>query len=370
MKIELKKIKISELCKGYKNDDATGAVVAYDGKLDIRPPYQREFVYDSDKQKAVIKSVFNGFPLNVMYWAVRDDGTYEVMDGQQRTISICQFYYSKFSVKLGTFPEPRNYSNLKDEQSKIDDYELLVYQCSGTYNEKLAWFKTINIAGEKLYEQEIRNAIYSGPWVSDAKSFFSKNQCIAQKLGGDYMSGSPIRQDYLETVISWVASTEKIGIDEYMQNHQNDKDATPLKEYYKKIIEWIEKTFTKKRKKEMCGLPWGLYYNEYKDSKLNPTEIEKEISKLMSDIDVVNKKGIYAYILDRKESHLNIRTFDEHIRRSVYERQKCKCAKCQKECKIEEMDADHIKPWSKGGQTTAENCQMLCRECNRRKSDK
>ena len=198
MKVELKEMKVRDLTEGYQDNEEEG-VVGYSGKLDIRPPYQREFIYKDKQRDAVVNTVTRNFPLNVMYWAVRDDGDYEVIDGQQRTISVCQYVEGDFAF------EGRYFHNLQtDEQERILDYPLMVYLCSGTDSEKLQWFKTINIAGEKLTDQELRNAVYHGSWVTAAKQYFSKTGCPAYVIGSDYMTGTPIRQDYLETVIEWI----------------------------------------------------------------------------------------------------------------------------------------------------------------------
>ncbi len=216
MKIVLKEISIREVSKEYMNDDEEG-VVGYGGKLNIRPKYQREFVYKDKQRDAVIVTIRKNFPLNVMYWVKNEDGTYEIMDGQQRTISICEYIAGKFSLNFQYF-----HTLQKDEQEQILDYKLMVYFCEGTDKEKLDWFKTINITGEKLAEQELRNAIYTGTWLTDAKKHFSKTNCPAYNLASDYMNGSPIRQDYLETAISWI-SNEKI--DQYMADNQHKTNA-------------------------------------------------------------------------------------------------------------------------------------------------
>jgi len=359
MKIELKKITIAELATGYK-DDKEGGVSGYSGKLDIRPPYQREFVYKDKQRAAVINTVLKGFPLNVMYWSVREDGTFEIIDGQQRTISICQYVNGDFSVEdLYIQNRPA------DQQKNIMDYELTVYLCSGTESERLDWFRTINIAGEKLTEQELRNAVYAGPWVSDAKKYFSRSNCAAYGLASGYMVGTPIRQEYFETVIAWINNDD---IEGYMASHQFDTDAKALWEYFQKVIAWVKATFTNYRS-EMKGLPWGELYNKYKTTKLDPVEFEKQVAALMGDDDVSNKKGIYTYLLTKDERHLNIRTFDKKQKREAYERQKGICVKCKKKFLLEDMEADHVTPWSKGGKTDANNCQMLCEEDNRRKSN-
>lgn len=364
MDIVLKEIPIRELTEGYKDNKENG-VVGYGGKLNIRPPYQREFIYNEKEQIEVINSINSDFPLNVMYWIVKDDGTYELLDGQQRTLSICEYVAGNFFVKQKAF------HNLTDtEQNKILNYKLLIYFCKGNDKEILDWFKIINIAGEKLTEQELRNAVYTGQWLIDAKKYFSKTGCVAYKIAEKYMSGSPIRQEYLETVLSWaVSSKDDKKIREYMGTHQKDKDANSLCQYFQSVIDWINRLFPKYRK-EMKGVDWGFLYNKYKCNEYNSNDLEQEIKKLMEDDDVTSRAGIYEYLFDRKEKHLNIRKFSDNIKRKVYEKQKGKCKICKKHFDIEEMEADHIKPWVEGGKTTIENCQMLCRDCNRAKSDK
>jgi hypothetical protein len=367
MKIELKEITVRELTSGYQDNEENG-VVGYSGKLDIRPPFQREFIYKDKQRDAVINTITRDFPLNVMYWAVREDGNFEVIDGQQRTISICQYIEGEFSVKIGNFPENRAFHNLqKNEQKQILNYKLMVYLCSGTDSQKLEWFKTINIAGEKLTEQELRNAVYHGSWVSDAKRHFSKNNCPAYNLGKDYLNGAVNRQEYLETAIKWISKDG--DIEKYMSENQHEPNANELWLYFQSVINWVKTIFPNYRR-EMKGIEWGFLYNEFKDQKFDTRQLELEISKLMEDEDVGSKKGIYLYVLTRKEKHLNIRTFSSNQKREAYERQKGICAVCEEYFAIEEMEADHITPWHEGGKTSAENCQMLCRDCNRRKSGK
>jgi len=361
MKIELHQIPIHEVIAGYKDSDEEG-VTAYGGKLDIRPKYQREFVYKEKQRNAVIETIKNNFPLNVMYWMIREDGGYEVLDGQQRTISIGQYVNNDFSLN------ERYFHNLtKGEQDQILDYELMIYFCEGTDKERLDWFRIINIAGVKLTDQEIRNAVYTGPWLSDAKLKFSKTNCVAYLLandGGQLVSGTPIRQEYLETALSWINDGK---IENYMAHHQPVKNADELWQYFQDVIAWVRKTFTKYRK-EMKDVAWGKLYNENKDRKFDSKKLEEEIAKLMEDEDVTNKKGIYSYILTREEKHLNIRAFKPNQKREAYERQKGICVVCKDHFEIEDMEADHITPWHEGGKTTEENCQMLCKDDNRRKS--
>ena len=360
MKIELKEITIRELAAGYKDSKESG-VVGFDGKLDIRPPYQREFIYKDKQRDAVINTVIEGYPLNVMYWSVRADGDFEVIDGQQRTISVCQYVISDFAFKN------RYFHNLQDdEQENILNYKLMVYLCSGTDSEKLEWFKTINIAGEQLTPQELRNAVYSGSWVSDAKKYFSKSGCPAYSIGSDYVSGSAIRQEYLETAIDWISEGK---IEGYMAKHQHDPNASALWRYFEGVITWVTSTFTTKRK-FMKGVDWGALYNRFKDQLYNTKEIEAETAKLIADDDVEKKSGIYPYILTRDERYLGIRAFSDSMRQKVYERQKVVCVICKKHYDISEMEADHITPWREGGKTIEANCQMLCKDDNRMKSGK
>lgn len=362
MQIELHKITVRDLTQGYE-DNAENGVRAYGGKLDVRPPYQREFVYKEKQRDAVIDTLTHGFPLNVMYWAVRDDGTYEIIDGQQRTISICQYVNGDFAYLF------RYFHNLKeDEQKQILDYELNVYICSGTDSEKLKWFKTINIAGEELTEQELRNAVYAGSWVSDAKRYFSKPGCVATKIASDYLTGSAIRQDYLETAIYWISDG---NIEVYMSNHQHDANAAPLWQFFQSVVTWIESSFqpSKERRKIMKGVDWGALYKEFKDSVIDTKAVDEEVKKLILD-DVTKKTGIYPFILTRKEKFLSIRAFSDAQKLAAYENQLGVCPVCHEHFELSQMEADHVTPWCEGGRTVSENCQMLCRECNRRKSGK
>ena len=361
MKIELKKITIKELVKNYI-DSAEEGVSGYGGRLDIRPSYQREFIYKDEQRDAVINTVINQFPLNVMYWSVRDDGNFEIIDGQQRTIFVCQYVVGDFSY------DSMYFHNLKDDQQKkILDYEIMVYFCSGTDSEKLNWFKTINIAGEQLTPQELRNAVYAGSWVSDAKRHFSKRNCAAYNIAGDYLNGSVIRQEYLETAIKWIS---KDKISEYMGEHQNDQNANILWQFFQAVIVWVETTFKNKRKQYMKGVDWGSLYDKYKKKQFDTDKIEEESRMLVLDDDVTKKSGIYPYILTRDERYLSIRAFTDSMKQKVYEKQKGICMVCKKQFELSEMEADHITPWHEGGKTIEDNCQMLCKDDNRKKSGK
>lgn len=360
MNIELKEISIREVSNGYFNDNEEG-VVGYGGMLNIRPKYQREFVYKDKQRDSVIETVKKNFPLNVMYWVKNQDGTYEVLDGQQRTISVCEYVSGSYSLNSMYF------HNLTDvEQNQILDYKLMVYFCEGNDKEKLDWFKTINIAGEKLTAQELRNAIYTGTWLTDAKKHFSKTGCPAYNIGSDYVTGSPIRQDYLETAISWLSND---NIEQYMAENQLKPNANELWLYYNSVISWVRVVFPKYRK-EMKGVNYGVLFNAYKDKQYDSTKLEVEITALMQDEDVTKKSGIYEYVITRNEKYLSIRAFTDKQKREAFEKQKGICSKCGVEFALNEMEADHITPWHEGGKTTAENCQMLCKYDNRIKSGK
>jgi len=358
MKIELHELTVCEVSENYVDNEEEG-VVGYNGKLNIRPKYQREFVYDNEKRNAVIDTISKDFPLNVIYWVKNEDGTFEILDGQQRTISFCQYVKGDFSIDNRAF---HNLTNTEKEQ--ILNYKLMVYFCEGNDKEKLDWFRIINIAGVIFLEQELRNAVYTGTWLTNAKSIFSKSNCAAYLLSKDYVNGSPLRQQILETALSWISKGE---IEKYMSIHQHDTNANELWMYFRNVIEWVKLTFTTYRR-EMKGIDWGGLYDKFKDDLFGTEKLEKKIQALMMDDDVTNKKGIYQYVLIHDEKYLNIRAFSESQKRTSYERQKGACYKCSKRFELSEMEADHITPWHLGGKTIAENCQILCKECNRRKS--
>lgn len=363
MKIELHEIPVRDVVNGYL-DSAENGIVGFDGKLNIRPAFQREFIYKDKQRDEVVRTIRKDFPLNVMYWVRSDNGGYELLDGQQRTISICQYVSGDYSIDHFAF-----HNLTKDEQEQILNYPLMIYICEGTDKEKLDWFKIINIAGEQLTAQELRNAIYTGEWLTEAKKYFSKPQCPAYQIAGDYLSGSAIRQNYLETAIKWIADRNKIEIEDYMSQHQHDTTCNEIWLYFQSVINWVKATFPIFRKKLMCGLDWGIYFNKYGSNVYDPKKLENRIIELLDNEDVSNQKGIYEYLLDGNEKHLNIRAFTDKMARTAYERQKGMCPKCGKHFEIEKMQADHITPWSKGGKTISENCQMLCADCNRRKSN-
>jgi len=364
MEIEMREVTVGEVCDGYDNRGEDG-VIGYGGKLDIRPQYQRNFIYNDKQRDEVVRTVKKNFPLNVMYWVIRDDGTFEVMDGQQRTISICDYVHGNFSVDGNYF-----HSLSEKFRRTILDYKLTVYFCRGDDDEKLDWFKIVNIAGEKLLDQEILNAVYAGRFVNEARAFFSQRKCAAYRLGSDYVKGDPIRQDYLETALKWICDAQGgRSIEEYMSAHKFG-DAEELKQYFRDVIAWVKKTFPNTRPKQMKGLPWGILFNVHRDDELDPAQLERDIVRLFKDKEVTDKRGVYEYLLTGDERHLSLRQFDDDIKQEVYERQGGTCNICHKHFRLEEMEADHIDPWSAGGKTIPDNCQMLCKPCNRRKSAK
>lgn len=366
------KVTIADLTKGYK-DDGDGGVVGFDGKLTIRPAFQREFVYKDKQRDAVIETVRKGYPLNVMYWSKVSDDEYEVLDGQQRTISLGQYLNGDFAVKING--NDKFFHNLTDtEKQQIRDYELTIYICEGTEEEKLEWFKIINIAGETLTPQELLNATYTGPWLSDAKNYFSKRNCVAGAMGDGYIKGNPIRQDYLEKTLSWIADRDGLESGQmYMAVHQHDADANDLWLYFQSVINWAKMLFPTKRKGITDVQDWGLLYNKYHNKQYNSNTLEADIKKLLLDDDVTKKSGIISYVLSDKtkydEKSLSIRLFTEAQKRRVYEKQGHKCPFCVKngidtEYAFEDMQGDHIIPWSQGGRTVDDNLQILCQKCN------
>ena len=373
MTIKQIEVTVGEITQGYINNEEQG-VRGYNGMLDIRPPYQREFIYSEKEQKAVITTVLKGYPLSSMYWVKRSEDAecmYEVMDGQQRTLSLCEYVAGKFSYDFKNF-----FNQPEDIQKKILDYPLTVYVCEGEASEKLEWFKTINIAGKPLNEQEINNAIFAGPFVSDAKRHFSKSNCGAYRLGKDLVNGTPIRQDFLKHALEWMADHETrqghrqspVG---YIAAHQHDPNANNLWTYFKNVLNWAITNFDmKKFKKIMKGLDWAFLYDKYGTETLDTAVLGKRISELMRDGEIQRQAGIIPFVLTGDERYLDLRAFPEDIKLAAWEKQKHICPHCGKEYDYEFMEGDHITPWREGGRTVIENCQMLCRECNRRKGAK
>ena len=300
-----------------------------------------------------------------MYWVDRGPDArprYEVMDGQQRTISVCSYVAGQYSL------DGRFFFNLpRDVKERILGYPLTVYVCSGTESEKLDWFRIVNIAGVQLNDQELLNAVYAGPWVTDARARFSKPGGPAVQVGGDWLKGSAIRQDYLATVLGWAAARHGASVEDYMGTHQHDPTAQALWSYFRSVLDWAQAVFPVYRR-EMKGLPWGPMYDANRDrTDLDPNALEARVQELMADEDVTRKSGVYRYLLDGDERRLSIRAFDKRTQRAAYETQGHRCAVCGGEFGLADMHADHIVPWSRGGHTVPDNCQMLCRDCNLKK---
>lgn len=367
MEIKMHEIPVREVVKGFVDDLESGCK-CYGGKLNVRPAFQREFVYNDKQRDEVIRTVKKNFPLNVMYWINNGDGTFEMLDGQQRTISICRYVAGEFGLDYVSF------GTLTDtEREAILNYKLMIYICTGTDKEKLDWFEVINIAGEKLTQQEARNAVYACEWLTDAKKYFSKNNCPAQTQYGKYLSGKSIRQEFLETALKWITARDNLlDVEVYMdaQKSKRTPDASELWKYFESVLEWVKNVFPNYRGNLMKGLPWGIFYNNFAHKTWDAAALEEKISRLIRDKEVTNKRGIYEYLLSGEEKHLNLRKFDDDQKAAAYERQKGICATCGKHFELKEMDADHITPWSKGGKTVDENCQMLCKSCNRHKGNR
>jgi len=357
----IEEITIRDFIKGFEDNGING-VFTMNGLLNIRPPWQREMVYPYDKRAAVIETIAEAGVIGLFHWGKNPNGTMDVIDGQQRGISICEFVNNKFAF------ENRYFQNLsKEEQDIFLDYKLLVSIIDGTAQEKMHCFEKVNTAGMALSPQELRNAIHIGKWLENAKLFFSKPNCPAKLIGSNYISGSVIRQKYLETAIKWHCDSNKAdNIALYMAEHQFDNDASELWIYFNNVIQWIEKNFIVYRP-YMKSVNWGYLYNRYKDTDLNPELIEEETIKLYLDDDVSKKSGIYPFILTRNKKYLNVRVFTLAMKQKVYEKQEGYCAHCEGHFDIDDMEGDHINPWHEGGETNEDNCQMLCKECNRKK---
>lgn len=389
MKIKQKPILVRDIFEKYK-DSAEEGVVGYGGKLNIRPAYQREFVYKDEQRNEVIRTVMRGypsttFPLNVMYWAKIDEDHFELIDGQQRTISLCQYVNNEFSIIIDGIP--KNFDNLSQERKDYFlNYELQVYICSGTPEQRLEWFSIINIAGEPLTPQELLNANYTGPWLSSAKRYFMKSNSAAYGLGNKYIDieANQSRGKGLETAIKWISND---NVKQYMADHQNDEDAKALWLHFRRVIDWAQNTFTGYYR-EMKGLNWGQLYDKYHQQTYDPKEVSEQIQELHGDPYVKNSKGIFEYILGGSDDKklLDVRVFDDPIKRSVYASQtkiakakgKSNCPNCSighhanksKIWSLEEMEADHVSAWIKGGVTDVKNCEMLCMTHNRAKGNR
>lgn len=373
MKIIPKMVKVSDVLEGF-TDKGDDGVFAYGGKLAVRPPYQREFVYDQAQAESVIHTVLKGFPLNVMYWVKVDEDQYEILDGQQRTLSLMHYLTHKFTVTLDG--KKYYWDSLPDDKYEdIMKYEFMIYICEGSESEKLEWFNVVNIAGEKLTDQELRNSVYTGKWLSDAKKFFSKRTCAAKGLSERYITGDPNRQELLEKALKGICECQGISdITEYMSAHQSDENADELWQYFQDVFHWIVKIFPDYYT-DMKGLDWCHLYNKYNSHTYNSSIMKEEMKRLHEDEEVQKTKGIYEYLLCREFDPfagrlLNLRAFDKRDKMNAYSKQGGICPICGLHFEFDEMEGDHIKPWSKGGRTVLENCQMLCKGCNGKKTDK
>ena len=378
-------ITINDICKGFTYNELEGkGLYGLSGKLTIQPEYQRNYIYaDGTRDVAVIESILKGYPLGILYFVKTGEDTFEVLDGQQRITSFGRYVIGKFAVKIDG--RENYFSGLNEDlQQKILNTKLLIYECEGTETEIKEWFKTINIAGIPLNEQELLNAIYSGKFVTEAKREFSNSQNSNVQKWKAYVKGDVKRQDFLSCALDWVSKGEK---EKYMSEHRNSDNINELKTYFTTVIDWISGIF-KSVEKEMCGLKWGELYEKYGKNPYNPDEIDKELKELYADGSVKKRSGIFEYILggcvDTKL--LEIRVFEDRDKRIVYENQTklanenqlSNCPLCAisdnanktRIWKLSEMDADHVTAWSKGGATDISNCQMLCITHNRAKGNR
>lgn len=379
-------ITIEDICKGFVYNELEGkGLYGLNGKLVIQPEYQRNYIYaDGKRDVAVIESTLKGYPLGLIYFTKVGENKFEVLDGQQRITSIGRFITEKFAIKDENGMEQYFTGLSTDKQEKILKTPLLIYECEGTETEIKEWFKTINISGVPLNMQELRNAIYSGEFVTLAKEEFSNSQNSQNQKRGAYIKGVVNRQDYLETALSWGSKGE---IDNYMSKHRHDDNILELKTYFNSVIDWASSIFLNVEN-EMCGLEWGRLYETYHNNSYDIEKVTKQVKELYSDSYIKNRKGIFEYILGgcQDTKLLEVRIFDDATKKSVYATQTkqaeekgiSNCPYCaighdnnkNKIWKITEMDADHVTAWSKGGATNINNCQMLCKSHNRAKGNK
>ena len=381
-------ITVKEICDGFVYNELEGkGLFGLSGKLTIQPEYQRNYIYASDggkKEMAVIQSVLKGYPIGLIYFNKVSDNNLEVLDGQQRITSLGRFVSDKFAIKDANGMEQYFGGMAKDKQAKILEAKLLIYECEGTESEIKEWFKTINIAGVPLNDQELLNAVYSGPFVTLGKAEFSNSQNANIQKWSAYVSGSANRQEFLECALDWVS---KGNIGDYMSRHRFDKDINELKKYFNSVIDWVSSVFTDVES-EMRGLEWGRLYEAYRKKAYNPTKVSAEVQKLYADPYVKNRKGVFEYILGGSVDTklLEVRVFDEATKKAVYTTQTAKaekkgesnCPHCaighdankSKIWSFNEMDADHVWAWSKGGKSDIKNCQMLCKTHNRAKGNR
>jgi len=379
-------INIRDIVEGFVYNELEGkGLFGLSGKLTIQPEYQRSYIYnDGKKDVAVIDSVLKGYPIGVLYFNKVDDDKFEVLDGQQRITSVGRFVNGKFATKDSNSNE-QYYSGMAEVQrEKIMNTPLLIYICEGEEPEIKDWFRTINIAGVALTPQEILNAVYSGPFVTAAKEEFSNSQNSNVQKWSAYIAGDVKRQAYLECALDWVSNG---AIDNYMSKHRHDHDINELKTYFDTIVEWISKVFTDVES-EMKGLDWGGLYERYHEKTYDSVNVSVEVRKLLGNYEIKDRRGVFEYILGGSVDTklLNVRVFDEPAKKSVYATQtsiavsknESNCPLCamghdankDRIWNLAEMDADHVAAWSKGGTTSIDNCQMLCKTHNRAKGNR
>lgn len=389
MKTVLRHYTVREIVQGFVyNELEAKGLFGLAGKLVIQPEYQRNYIYnDGKKDVACIDSLLKGYPLGLIYFNVAGSGTFEVLDGQQRITSVGRFVTGKFAIKRDSMEQV--FSSLPvEEQGKILDSKILVYECQGTERQIKGWFRTINIAGVPLNNQELLNAIYSGPFVTAAKKEFSNSQNSNQNKWSSYVKGDPKRQDILAVSLAWVADHKGVSVDSYMATHRSDITINELKNYFTSVIDWVDSVFPGLPEKQMRGLEWGRLYEAHHDVSYDATKMDKAVCELMSDPFVNKRAGIYEYLLGG-EAHpelLDVRLFDEKTKALAYKQQTTRaetkgvsnCPLCSvgrntnrtRIYKPSEMDADHVTAWSNGGATDLANCEMLCETHNRAKGNK
>jgi hypothetical protein len=379
-------ITVEDICKGFHYNELEGkGLYGLSGKLTIQPEYQRNYIYaDGKKDVAVIDSVLKGYPIGLIYFNKVGDNNFEVLDGQQRITSLRRFVEGVLSIiDESGIPQDIN-SIANDKREKILNTKLLIYICEGTESEIKEWFRTINIAGVPLKPQELLNAVFSGPFVTKAKEEFSNSQNAHIQMWSHFINGTANRQDFLERALDWVS---KGNISDYMKQHRRDDNITELKTYFNAVLGWVNSVFPTPYDK-MKGLEWGRLYETYHKQPYDPQKVDERVAELLDDPQVENKSGIFEYVLGGEQDTklLNVRVFDEKIKRQVYKLQTddaelkgiSNCPYCAigheatktRIWRISEMDADHVSAWSKGGATTIENCQMLCKTDNRAKGNR
>ena len=386
---------VKEICEGFVYNQLEGkGLFGWAGKLTIQPEYQRNYLYaenDGKKEVAVIDSILKGYPIGLIYFNRNEnykspETEYEILDGQQRITSIGRFVTGKFAIKDKYGMEQYFTGLAEDVREKILSYRLLVYVCNGTEKEIKEWFETINIAGVPLNKQELLNATYSGPFVTKAKEVFSNSRRPELQKWSRYIKGNANRQDILHEALIWVSKGED-NVGGYMSRHRYENNIDELKTYFDTVIEWA-KTLFGEPKSEMRGLEWGAFYEKYHGNSYNPAQLQQRVDELYADEYVTNKRGIFEYLLggEIEQSLLNIRIFEDSVKKTVYARQTndakaqgiSNCPECAKGhdnvrakiYKFNEMDADHVSAWSKGGATDISNCQMLCKTHNRMKGNR